>query len=62
MMNYASNNMLRMFAEDAGTPELRTPELGKYYGKRKRTSPKNAGFISSVTAFARMSYEQLKRL
>ena len=63
MMNYTSNKMLRMFSEDAGSPELRTPELGKFSSdSRKQAHRKVRRSMTAPAAFAWMSYEQLKRM
>ena len=62
MMNYISNKMLRMFSEDAGSPELRTPELGRLSSSRKRAARKVSRTQMSPAICARMSYEQLKRI
>lgn len=59
MMNYLSNKMLRLFAEDAGSPELRTPELGRLGSKYERASRRFKRSMISPAVFARMSYREL---
>ena len=62
MMNYISNKMLRLFAEDAGSPELRTPELGKLGSKYVRTSHRIEHSAISPVVFAGMSYRELMQM
>ena len=63
MMNYVANQMLRMFCEDTGSPELRVPELGKLQsGDRRRGPRKSSRREKSPAICAWMSYEQLKRM
>lgn len=63
MMNYITKQMLRMFGEDTGSPELRTPELGKLQsGSRKRASHRSHRIAECPAAYAWLSYEQLKRI
>ena len=63
MMNYVTNQMLRMFGEDTGSPELRTPELGKLQsGTRRRSPRKSTRRALSPATCAWLSYEQLKRM
>ena len=59
MMNYLTNQMLRLFAEDAGSPELRTPELGRFGSKYKRTTRRVERSMISPVVFAGMSYREL---
>ena len=63
MLNYVANQMLRMFCEDTGSPELRTPELGKFSsGVRKRGHHRNTRHTDCPAAYAWLSYEQLKHM
>lgn len=62
MMNYIANQMLRMFGEDTGSPELRTPELGKLQSGDRKRGPRRSHRIAECPAvYAWLSYEQLKR-
>ena len=63
MTNYVANQMLRMFCEDTGSPELRTPELGKLSsGDRRRGPRKSTRRAQSPAAYAWLTYAQLKRM
>ena len=62
MMNYLTNQMLRLFAEDAGSPELRTPELGRFGSKYGRASRKFERSTISPVVFAGMSYRELMQM
>lgn len=63
MMSYVTKQMLRMFSEDAGSPELRTPELGRYQGgEHKRAAKKSARSMRAPAIYAWLSYEQIKQM
>ena len=62
MMNYISNKMLRLFAEDAGSPELRTPELGKLSSKYERVQRRFERSMISPVVFAGMSYREFMHM
>ena len=63
MKNYIANQMLRMFGEDTGSPELRTPELGKLRSDdRRRGHRRNVRRAESPLVYAWLSYDQLKRM
>ena len=57
MMNYISNKMLRLFAEDAGSPEL-----GKLGSKYERTTRRFERSMISPAVFAGMSYRELMQM
>ena len=62
MMNYLTNQMLRLFAEDAGSPELRTPELGRLGSKYEHVSRRFERSMISPVVFAGMSYREFMHM
>ena len=63
MMNSIANQMLRLFGEDTGSPELRTPELGTFSsGGHTRGHHRNTRHTDCPAAYAWLSYEQLKHM
>ena len=62
MMNYLTNKMLRLFAEDAGSPELRTPELGRLGSKYEHVSRRFERSMISPVVFAGMSYREFMHM